>query len=142
MGETPSAGAKCTARGLAKIGAMMSAGGSFEGTEYLSTQGWQALHDEPSKKDMGFSITTFTQGGVAQFVDTSAASTKVERAFNVGREGFYGWMGLGGSIFQWNCQHQIGFGYVPTSLNILDLFNERGKTYQAEVLNCVQKLGT
>jgi len=140
MGETPSAGAKCSARGLAKIAAMMSAGGSFEGTEYISTQGWNAMHGEPQKKDMGFSNTTFTQGGVAQFVETSARSSREERAFNAGREGFYGWMGLGGSIFQWHSQQQIGFGYVPTSLNVLDLFNERGKTYQAEVLSCVQKL--
>jgi hypothetical protein len=99
MGETPSAGAKCSARGLAKIAAMMSAGGSFGGTEYVSEQGWQALHDQPLTKDMGFSNTTFTQGGVAQFVETSAANTKAERAFNAGREGFYGWMGLGGRFF-------------------------------------------
>jgi len=140
MGETPSAGAKCSARGLAKIAAMMSAGGSWGGVRYLSQQGWNALHDEPQKKDMGFSNTTFTQGGVAQFVETTASSSNAERAFNAGREGFYGWMGLGGSIFQWHSRQQIGFGYVPTSLNVLDLFNERGKTYQAEVLSCVQKL--
>jgi hypothetical protein len=63
-----------------------------------------------------------------------------ERDFNEGREGFFGWMGLGGSLFQWHPEHQIGFGYVPTSLNVLDLYNERGKTYQAEVLKCVKAL--
>jgi hypothetical protein len=49
-------------------------------------------------------------------------------------------MGLGGSIFQWHPHHEISFGYVPTSLNVLDVFNERGKTDQAEVLSCVGKL--
>lgn len=49
-------------------------------------------------------------------------------------------MGFGGSIFQWHREHEIGFGYVPTSLHALDLFNERGKEYQREVLRCVEKL--
>jgi hypothetical protein len=98
------------------------------------------LHDKHDKKDMGFGTTTFTQGGVAHFDEVSPRSSKRERSFNGGREGFYGWMGLGGSVFQWHPEHEIGFGYVPTSLNILDLFNERAKTYQAEVLKCVAAL--
>ena len=52
------------------------------------------------------------------------------------------WMGFGGSIFQWNREREIGFGYVPTSLHAIDLFNERGKEYQREVLRCVEKRGT
>jgi hypothetical protein len=64
----------------------------------------------------------------------------MSRAFNEGRQGFYGWMGLGGSIFQWHPEHKIGFGYVPTSLNVIDIMNERGKGYQAEVLNCVENI--
>jgi CubicO group peptidase (beta-lactamase class C family) len=138
MGETPSANANCSARGLAKIAAMVSMGGEWAGTEYLNETAWKALHDDPVKSDMGFSTTTFTQGGVALFTESTQNSTKFERAFNEGREGFYGWMGLGGSIFQWHPQHQIGFGYVPTSLNVLDLVNERGKAYQAEVLRCIR----
>jgi hypothetical protein len=89
---------------------------------------------------MGRSNTTFTQGGVANFSKPSEPSTQFERAFNTGREGFYGWMGLGGSIFQWHPQYNIGFGYVPTSLNVLDIVNERGKGYQAEVLRCIEKI--
>ncbi len=142
MGETPSAAANCSARGLAKLAAMMSLGGKWEGTEYLSEGAWQSLHDEPIKSDMGFMTTTFTQGGVAQFSAPEADAPTLEKAFHEGREGFYGWMGLGGSIFQWHPGLQIGFGYVPTSLNVLDLFNERGKTYQAEVLRCIAQLDT
>ena len=89
---------------------------------------------------MGFGVTNFTQGGVNLFTETSAKSTRLDRAFNVGREGFYGWMGFGGSIFQWHPRHEIGFGFVPTSLHVLDILNERGKTYQAEVLRCVERL--
>jgi hypothetical protein len=62
------------------------------------------------------------------------------REFSIGREGFVGWMGLGGSIFQWHPEHQIGFAFVPTALHVLDILNERGKIYQAEVLRCVENL--
>jgi CubicO group peptidase (beta-lactamase class C family) len=140
MGETPSANANCSARGLAKIAAMMSLGGSYAGTEYLSREAWAAMHDEPVEADMGIGSTTFTQGGVASYSRQARNSTHLAKASNNGREGFYGWMGLGGSIFQWHPEHEIGFGYVPTSLNVLDFVNERGKAYQAEVLSCVARL--
>jgi CubicO group peptidase (beta-lactamase class C family) len=140
MGETPSAAAKCSARGLAKIAAVMSAGGTWEGREYLSREAWMAMHEDPIAANMGFGVTHFTQGGVNQFTEVSAKSSGIERAFNAGREGFYGWMGLGGSIFQWHPGHEIGFSFVPTSLHVLDILNERGKVYQAAVLSCVEKL--
>lgn len=141
MGETPSANANCSARGLAKIAAMMACGGKWDGREYLTEQGWSALHADPVKAKMGGLFTTnFTRGGVDCFTSPSADSSPLEKAFNTGREGFYGWMGLGGSIFQWNPEHKIGFGYVPTSLNVLDLVNERGKAYQAEALRCIDKI--
>jgi CubicO group peptidase (beta-lactamase class C family) len=140
MGETPSANANCSAKGLAKIAAMMSAGGKLDNREYLSEQAWKAMHADPMEAETGGLFTTrFTQGGVNQFTKSTADSTKLERAFNAGREGFYGWMGLGGSLFQWHPHLDIGFAFVPTSLHVLDLFNERGKTYQAEVLRCVEK---
>jgi CubicO group peptidase (beta-lactamase class C family) len=141
MGETPSAAANCSARGLARIAAMMSARGKWAGREYLREAGWRALHDEPVVANMGFSNTNFTQGGVNLFTEPSAKSNGLDRAFNAGREGFYGWMGLGGSIFQWHPRHEIGFAFVPTSLHLVDILNERGKIYQAEVLRCVERLG-
>jgi CubicO group peptidase (beta-lactamase class C family) len=140
MGETPSANANCSARGLAKLAAMMAAGGKWAGTEYMTLEGWNALHEDPLAADMGFVTTKFTQGGVALFAEPAQKSSKIEKALNTGREGFYGWMGLGGSLFQWHPQLRIGFGYVPTSLNILDLVNERGKAYQAEVIHCLEKI--
>jgi len=138
MGETPSANATCSARALAKIAAAMAGGGKFGATEILNDAAWTALHDRPDRKDMGFATTTFTQGGVAQFTAADESFTASDHRFNAGREGFYGWMGLGGSLFQWHPQYQIGFGYVPTSLNVLDFLNERGKAYQAEVLRCIR----
>ena len=140
MGETPSANANCTARGLAKVAAMLAGGGQWEGVEYLPKQAWEALHAAPVEASMGIAATNFTQGGVALFAPPVQYHSRLDQALNRGREGFYGWMGLGGSIFQWHPQANIGFGYVPTSLNVLDLYNERGKTYQAEVLKCVARL--
>jgi CubicO group peptidase (beta-lactamase class C family) len=138
-GETPSANTNATARGLAKVAALMSMGGTLNGVELLSQSAWQAMHDKPDSKDMGFAPSTFTQGGVAKF-DRSAGKNRLERALNNGREGYYGWMGLGGSVFQWHPGQKIGFGYVPTSLNVLDLFNERAKLYQAEALKCAEQI--
>ncbi len=136
-GESPSANGSCSARGLARVAAMMANGGKWAETEFLNGAAWRALHDAPVKRDMGFVETTFTQGGVATFPQSTPQSTRMDRAMNEGREGFYGWMGLGGSIFQWHPQYRIGFGYVPTSLYALDLVNERGKAYQAETVNCI-----
>ncbi|MFK7977587.1 MAG: serine hydrolase domain-containing protein [Halioglobus sp.] len=142
LGQTPSANTKSSARTLAKIAAMMSAGGKFGGKEYLNSVGWEAVHGKSIPAMMGgLMATRFTQGGVNQFLPCSADSARLEREFQVGREGFFGWMGLGGSIFQWNPEKDIGFGFVVTELHVLDLLNERGKTYQAEVLRCVDKLG-
>ena len=98
------------------------------------------MHANTTAADMMLMPTSFSQGGVNAFVPTDVGSADLERALNDGREGFYGWMGFGGSIFQWHREHEIGFGYVPTSLHALDLFNERSKEYQREVLRCVEKL--
>ncbi|MEM7219521.1 MAG: serine hydrolase domain-containing protein [Pseudomonadota bacterium] len=134
-GETPSANAHASARGLAKLAAVMAGEGRFAGGQYLPQGAWQALHDAPVSHEMGMP-TTFTQGGVALF-GGNAAGGVLDRAINQGREGFYGWMGLGGSIFQWHPQKRIGFAYVPTSLHVMDFLNERGKRYQAEILRIV-----
>lgn len=140
-GETSSANATCSARGLAKLGAMMSAGGKFDGREFLSETAWQALHAKPMEAMMGAAmLTRFTQGGVDCFQPCGPDSSRLERAFNEGREGFYGWMGFGGSIFQWHPEQDVSFAFVPTSLHYLDFLNERGKSYQAEVLRCVSRL--
>ena len=139
QGETPSANAHASARGLARIAAMMAAGGELNSVECLGTPAWQALHQDPEPASMGGVLPTrFTQGGVDQFLPSPEGSHWFTRALNDGRGGFYGWMGLGGSIFQWHPESEIGFAFVPTSLHLLDFVNERGKMLQATVLECVQ----
>lgn len=141
MGETPSANATCSARGLARVAAMLAARGEFAGNCYLSRETWSAMHDKSIQAAMGgMLITHFTQGGVDRFMPCDEQSTTQQRNLNEGREGFFGWMGLGGSIFQWHPELDIGFAFVPTSLHVLDLFNERGKAMQAKVVSCVANL--
>jgi CubicO group peptidase (beta-lactamase class C family) len=143
MGETPSANTSASARGLAKIAAAMASRGTMGEQVILPNKGWDLLHRHPIKDNMGgFLPCEFTQGGVNYYSPLNSESSKLEKAFNSGREGFYGWMGLGGSLFQWHPEHEIGFAFVPTSLHMLDLLNERGKEYQAEVLRCIWAKGT
>ena len=140
MGETPSAGSKASARGLAKLAAVMAGRGRLAGREVIPEAGWDAMHGDPVAAFMSFAPTAFTQGGVNRFAAAGPDAGELERAFNTGREGYYGWMGFGGSIFQWHPAHEIGFAFVPTALHVLDLLNERGKLYQAEVVRCVERL--
>ncbi len=138
-GETPSANTHASARGLARVAAMLAAGGTYDGKTYLSQQGWTAMHDNSVEAEMsGILRTRFTQGGVDRYQPVLDGN-RFDTALNSGREGFYGWMGLGGSIFQWHPELQIGFGFVPTALHSLDILNERGKNFQRAVLACVRE---
>ena len=68
--------------------------------------------------------TQFTQAGVNKF--ESYPDDKVgERMFKSGREGFVGWLGLGGSVLQWHPRHNMGFGYTCTLVSWWDLANNR-----------------
>ena len=55
------------------------------------------------------------------------------------REGYYGWYGFGGSVFMWNPDLRIGFGYVPTLLAWHDPYNLRGAKLQSEVAKCAKR---
>ncbi|MEM7078483.1 MAG: serine hydrolase domain-containing protein [Pseudomonadota bacterium] len=137
QGETPSANTHSNARSLARIAAMLAGHGQLDGQSILGPAAWQALHGDVIEADTGFAYTRFSQGGVAAFGKLPPRPSPLDRGLNTGRAGFFGWMGLGGSIFQWHPEREIGFGYVPTSLNVLDFVNERGKAYQAEVIRCL-----
>ena len=131
-GETSSANGNCSARGLAKLGAVMANQGTLGGLTLLSNKAWQALHSEATHAPIfGVVDTNFTQGGVNKFEEDG------------GRDGYYGWFGYGGSVFQWNPDLKIGFGYTPTLLHWQDPFtNHKGRLLQQEVVKCVQNLKT
>ena len=132
QGETSSANGNCSARGLAKLGAAMAGQGTLGGVTVLSNKAWQALHAEPTEVTIfGLLPTNFTQGGVNKF----------EEKGGVGRDGYYGWFGYGGSVFEWNPELKIGFGYTVTLLHWQDPFtNNKGRLLQQEVAKCVKNL--
>jgi CubicO group peptidase (beta-lactamase class C family) len=136
--EIPSAGAKCSARGLAKLAAVMANGGVFEGQRLLSEDAWQQLHAASVRRKMTLIHAGFTQGGLAAYDMEGVQASSLDASLSAGREGFYGWMGYGGSVFQWHPELRIGFAYVPTALNALDFFNQRAKWYQQAVVNCLR----
>lgn len=59
-------------------------------------------------------------------------SEQIEHLCNSKREGFYGWMGFGGSVLQWNPDLQLGIGYVPADLFNNDFVNYRASLLQSE----------
>ena len=119
-------------QGLALVAAAMANRGSFNGYSVLSPSGWEALHKDPTDGKLFANNSRFTQGGVNQFVEEDTSETN-------GRQGYYGWMGYGGSVFQWHPELKIGFAYVPTLMNWIDLTNNKGRLLQGEVVKCAKR---
>ena len=117
--------------GLAKVAAAMANGGTIQGKTILSSAAWEAMHAEPTDGILVANSIKFTQGGVAQFEEEDTSVTN-------GRQGFYGWMGFGGSVFQWHPELKIGFGYTPTLLTWIDLVNNKARLIQGEVVKCAR----
>ena len=63
-----------------------------------------------------------------------------EYALHDHREGFYGWMGFGGSAFQWNPELKISFAYVPSDLFAMDFTCRRAAKLQSVLVKCVQNM--
>ena len=85
--------------------------------------------------------TNFTQGGVNFHINPKDPK-EVElsnKSIIHNREGFHGWMGLGGSVVQWHPELKIGFAFVPTLLDTMDMFNARGAALQQIVKDCSVK---
>ena len=105
--------------------------------QVLSEEGWTALHDKACDAIMlGQMSTSFTQGGLNIFKDPEI---KPENSEFMGRDGFVGWMGFGGSVFQWHPELKISFAYVPTLLDWTDVINGKALKLQKKVVQCVKE---
>ena len=62
-----------------------------------------------------------------------------EIGLNQNREGYYGWMGYGGSVVQWHPELKIGFAFIPTLMSGVEVTNERGAVLQQIVKDCCTK---
>ena len=113
------------------VAAAMANKGTFLGKKILSSAGWDAFHADPT---VDFLFANFpmnmTQGGIAKFEEPEKA----------GRDGYYGWFGYGGSIFQWHPEYKIGFAYTPTLMEWYSLDNGKGKRLQREVVRCTENI--
>lgn len=144
MGESISMFTQASARGLARLGTFMANKGTCFGKSIMTEEAWEDSHSEPILKSWidGNLVPNFTKSGLCAFnpipeteklpvnvysVGKDAEAThRWTRKANENREGYFGWMGLGGSILQWNPEHNISFAYVPTDLMYLDHINFKG----------------
>ena len=73
-GEIPSANALCSARGLAKVGAVMANGGKLGNFQIMKEATWEKMHGgktmqvDFSSPFAGFSPVEFSRGGLAHFL--------------------------------------------------------------------------
>mmetsp|Transcript_85182 Transcript_85182/g.219408 ORF Transcript_85182/g.219408 Transcript_85182/m.219408 type:complete len:192 (-) Transcript_85182:163-738(-) len=123
--EVPSANGHASARALAAIAAAIVEGGALAGgRRLLSEDGVAKAQSDPVRKSMfyvdGFS---FTNAGWCHWGKM--------------RAGFVGWMGLGGSVMQWQPEARIGFGYA---MNLLEPtpWNARALELQLLALRCAK----
>lgn len=61
-------------------------------------------------------------------------SDRAENLLHSARPGWYGWMGMGGSVFQWHPEYKIGFGYTTTNFYNFDMTNARASIMQQAVV--------
>lgn len=131
--EVPSANGHCSARAMAKVAASIVEGGALKGGQHcriLSKEGVKNAHGNPVRKLMfGIMNSPFTNAGWNMF----------EEKGKKGRDGFIGWMGLGGSVMQWHPKLRIGFAYAMNMLEITPT-NERGRVLQEAAVLCAHNI--
>jgi len=153
-GEMASANCHGSARGMAELAAILANKGkrinndgedSNKKSDLMSEDTWNKMHGAEKPAVDAFMPealrTNFTQGGVCAFKAESMPQpiSESEKKLINCREGYYGWMGFGGSILQWHPELNIGFGYVPTNLAWWE-FNEMSGRLQQAVIECVKEL--
>jgi len=141
-GESPHGNVHASARGLARLAAAMANRGRLGSVQLMSEAGWDLMHKGDSVEvdaSMSGCRTQFTQAGVNKF-ERYTDDKPGERIFKSGREGFVGWLGLGGSVMQWHPRHNLGFGYTCTLISWWDLSNNRGRKLQKETVRCAVAL--
>lgn len=131
--EAPSSNGFTSASALARIGAIMAAGGSLGDDSLLARDTLAlALGDEVTSFDTCICVeSTMTRGGFGVFtLEETGLPTK-----------FYGWPGLGGSILVFNLDYNFSFSYVMNAQHISILVGRRARrllvaAFQAHISCC------
>ena len=88
-----------SARGLSKLAVIMANKGHFRGKRLLSEETWIKMHSSPKKQMMlPYMMSNFTTGGVNCF-EHFEDIPPIQNYMYEGREGYFGWLGFGGSVF-------------------------------------------
>ena len=132
--EFPSVNANASAEGLATLAAFLANKGKLGNQQIMTEKTWNSMHAGVTDSAMlgDTFMTHFSQGGVNRYQSDDFAC--------IGRDGFWGWMGSGGSVFQWHPDYRIGFAYVPSLLEWSDPTNRRGGLLQEEVVKCAIRI--
>ena len=81
------------------------------------------MHSDPEEGSLPWyeNKSYFCKGGFNKF-DYTNAKTPIDKALNFARQDWYGWIGNGGSVMQWNRKTKAGFVYLPGDLYKMDNF--------------------
>mmetsp|Transcript_13707 Transcript_13707/g.22668 ORF Transcript_13707/g.22668 Transcript_13707/m.22668 type:complete len:507 (-) Transcript_13707:301-1821(-) len=134
--EAPSANMHATARGLARLAAVMAGGGAAHGVRLLSAATVEQSHwvteDDVKYDSVLQARTKFNKGGWNVFDSHKFAHY---------RHGMVGWFGIGGSVLQWQRELNIGFGWT-NSLMVADVSGANAASVQNAVTLCAQNVAS
>ena len=104
----------------------------------ISEDVWNQMHGDISDNNVPYYFyqVDITRAGFIKF--GSKDQHPMTQAMNYGREGFYGWIGTGGSVMQWNPHLKIGFSYIPVDLVKMDFSSFRSSQLQQKVVEIVK----
>lgn len=151
--EMGSCGNSASARGLAKLAAMVANGGSWDGVEYISPEVWTEMHSDEYTHFQGMTgfVCSYTKGGFLHFQSNAEILKKCpeeakhlvgknEEKVTLGRDGFYGWCGSGGCLIQHHPELKIGFGFVTNQLEPFDGYYRKSAQLQGVVKKCAEAM--
>jgi len=114
--EAPSFNIHGNAHSIAKLGSVIVNGGEVDGIRLFSAATIKEALSEPRREYDPYlqSTYSFTKGGFASFDDFD--SGMVQPHFKSSLKGFYGWGGIGGSLFVFNPDLKVSVGYAMNGM--------------------------
>ena len=96
----------------------------------------------------------FTKGGVCFYDQASIQSIPRDSPFSGliadegelqggglgARQGYYGWVGMGGQVMNYHPEKQVGFGLAVADLFAMDVGSRRGGFMQQDVIQCIDEI--
>jgi len=126
--QSPSSTSHTNAQSLAIIASMLANKGTFKNIKIINEETFEIAHSNNTIQfdDILLNETNFTQGGFGIFSTNNIELLNSNSYCNIfsgcdiykfKNEIFYGWGGVGGSIFLWNNNLNIGISYTMTGMS-------------------------